>query len=44
MKVQSIKKDQLLAIVRGFEESEDRQKVLRVVYDEFRRDYSGSVR
>lgn len=44
MKVQSIKKDQLLAIARGFEESEDRQKVLRVVYDEFRRDYSGSVR
>jgi hypothetical protein len=43
MKVQSIKKDQLLAIARGFEEPEDRQKVLRVVYDEFRRDYSGSV-
>lgn len=41
MKVQSIKKDQLMAIARGFEESEDRQKVLRVVYDEFRRDYSG---
>lgn len=44
MKVQSIRKEQLLAIVRGFEDSEDRQKVLRVVYDEFRRDYSGSVR
>jgi hypothetical protein len=44
MKVQSIKKDQLLAIARGFDEAEDRQKVLRVVYDEFRRDYSGSVR
>ena len=43
MKVQSIKKDQLLAIARGFDEPEDRQKVLRVVYDEFRRDYSGSV-
>ena len=43
MKVQSIKKDQLLAIARGFEEPEDRQRVLRVVYDEFRRDYSGSV-
>jgi hypothetical protein len=42
-KVQSIKKDQLLAIARGFEDPEDRQKVLRVVYDEFRRDYSGSV-
>lgn len=44
MKVQSIRKDQLLAIARGFEEPEDRQRVLRVVYDEFRRDYSGSVR
>lgn len=44
MKVQSIKKDQLLAIARGFEDPEDRQKVLRVVYDEFRRDYSGAVR
>ena len=44
MKVQSIKKDQLLAIARGFEEPEDRQRVLRVVYDEFRRDYSGTVR
>jgi len=44
MQVQSIKKDQLLAIARGFEDPEDRQKVLRVVYDEFRRDYSGSVR
>ena len=44
MKVQSIKKEQLLAIARGFEDPEDRQKVLRVIYDEFRRDYSGSVR
>jgi hypothetical protein len=43
MRVQSIKKDHLLAISRGFDEPEDRQKVLRVVYDEFRRDYSGSV-
>ncbi|MCW5552618.1 MAG: hypothetical protein KIS67_10735 [Verrucomicrobiae bacterium] len=44
MKVQSIKKDQLVAIARGFDEPEDRQKVLRVIYDEFRRDYSGPVR
>lgn len=44
MKVQSIKKDQLLAIARGFEEPEDRQRVLRVVYEEFCRDYSGPVR
>jgi hypothetical protein len=44
MKVQSIKRAQLLAIARGFEDSEDRQKVLRVIYDEFRRDYSESLR
>ena len=44
MKIQSIKKDQLLAIARGFEDPEDRQKVLRVIYDEFARDYAGTVR
>lgn len=44
MKVQSIKKDQLIAIARGFETSEDRQKVLRVIYEEFARDYSGILR
>lgn len=44
MKVQSIKKGDLLAMARGFEDSEDRQKVLRVIYDEFRRDYSGTVK
>jgi hypothetical protein len=44
MKVQSIRKEQLIAIARGFDDSEDRQKVLRVVYDEFRRDYSGAIR
>ncbi len=43
MRVQSIKKDQLLSIARGFEDCEDRQKVLRVIYNEFRRDYSGSL-
>jgi hypothetical protein len=44
MKVQAIKTDQLLSIARGFEDSEDRQKVLRVIYEEFRRDYSGMVK
>jgi hypothetical protein len=43
MKVQSIKKDYLLALTKGFEEVEDRQKVLRVIYDEFRRDYSSVI-
>src|SRR6266511_2196097 len=44
MKVQSIKTGHLLKIANGFEESEDRQKVLRVIYEEFRRDYAGSVK
>ena len=43
MKVQSIKKDYLLSIVKGFEDSEDRQKVLRAIYEEFRRDYSSVI-
>lgn len=44
MKVQSIKKDQLLSIARDFRDSEDRQKVLRVIYEEFRRDYSSAIK
>jgi hypothetical protein len=44
MKVQSIKKDQLLSIAREFRDSEDRQKVLRVIYEEFRRDYSSAIK
>jgi hypothetical protein len=43
MKVQSIKKDYLLSIAKGFDEPEDRQKVLRVISDEFRRDYSSAI-
>lgn len=44
MKVQSIKKDQLLSIAKEFGDSEDRQKVLRVIYEEFRRDYSSVIK
>jgi hypothetical protein len=44
MKVQSIKRDQLLTIAKDFRESEDRQKVLRVIYEEFRRDYSSAIK
>ena len=40
MKVQAISKDDLLKMVVGFEEPEDRQKVLRIDYEEFRREYS----
>jgi len=44
MKVQSIRKEQLLTIAKNFRDSEDRQKVLRVIYEEFRRDYSSAIK
>ncbi len=40
MKIQSLSKQDLLALALNFEDPEDRQKVLRVVFDEFRREYS----
>ena len=44
MKVQSISKDELLKMAASFDEPEDRQKVLRIVYEEFRREYSSSIK
>jgi hypothetical protein len=44
MKVQSISKDDLMKMVVGFDEPEDRQKVLRIVYEEFRREYSSCLK
>ncbi len=44
MQVQSISKHDLLKMVIGFDEPEDRQKVLRIVYEEFRREYSSCLR
>jgi hypothetical protein len=43
MKVQSISKNDVLKLAANFDSPEDRQKVLRVVYDEFRRDYSSDT-
>lgn len=43
MKVQSIAKDDLLKMATSFEEPEDRQKVLRIVSEEFRREYSSAI-
>jgi hypothetical protein len=43
MKVQSISKEDLLKMAKNFEEPEDRQKVLRIVYEEFRREYSSTI-
>jgi len=44
MKIQSISKDDVLKLAANFEEPEDRQKILRIVYDEFRREYSSRIR
>jgi hypothetical protein len=44
MKVQSISKDDVLKLAANFDEPEDRQKVLRIVYDQFRREYSSRIR
>jgi len=43
MKVQSISKHDLLKLAAQFEDVEDREKVLRIVYDEFRREYASRV-
>jgi hypothetical protein len=44
MKVQSISKDDLMKMAANFAEPEDRQKVLRIVYEEFRREYSSTIK
>jgi hypothetical protein len=44
MKIQSISKDDLLKLATSFADPEDRQKVLRIVYEEFRREYSSTIR
>lgn len=44
MKVQSISKNDILRLAEQFDEPEDREKVLRVVYDEFRREYSSDIK
>ena len=43
MKIQSITKNDVIRLAKSFEEPEDRQKVLRIVYEEFRRDYSSQI-
>jgi hypothetical protein len=44
MKIQSLSRDDVLKLASNFEEPEDRQKVLRIVYDEFRREYSSTIK
>jgi hypothetical protein len=43
MKVQSISKSDLIKLGGQFEDMEDREKVLRVVYEVFRREYVSDV-
>lgn len=44
MKVQSISKNEVLTLAANFIEPEDRQRVLRIVYEEFRREYSSTIK
>jgi hypothetical protein len=43
MKIQSISKDDLLKMAASLDEVEDRQRILRIVYEEFRREYSSDI-
>jgi len=43
MKIQSISKNEILSICNQFLEVEDRMKVLRVIYDEYRREYESQI-
>jgi len=44
MKVQSIQKQEILRLAAQFDDAEDREKVLRVVSEEFRREYASDIR
>jgi len=43
MKIQSISKENIICICNQFNEIEDRMKVLRIIYDEFRREYESQI-
>lgn len=43
MKVQSIDKKDLLNLAQQFQDREDREKVLRIIYEEFRREYASVI-
>jgi hypothetical protein len=44
MKIQSISKADLMKLARQFDDEEDREKVLRIVHDEFRREYASVIK
>ncbi len=43
MKIQTISKKDILKLAEQFEDMEDREKVLRIIYEEFRREYSSDI-
>ncbi len=43
MKIQCISKDEVVKLAASFDDPEDRQKVLRIVYGEFRREYASRI-
>jgi len=43
MKVQSIDKKDLLNLAQQFQDREDREKILRIIYEEFRREYASVI-
>lgn len=43
MKIQSISKADLVKLAKQFDDEEDREKVLRIVHDEFRREYASVI-
>jgi hypothetical protein len=44
MRIQCISKEDVARLAENFDDSEDRQKVLRIVYEEFRREYSSAIK
>jgi hypothetical protein len=43
MKIQSISKENIISICNQINEIEDRMKILRIIYDEFRREYESQI-
>ena len=44
MKIQSISKFELMKLAQQFDDEEDREKVLRIIHDEFRREYASVIK
>jgi len=43
MKIQSISKNDVLKLAEQLDDAEDREKVLRIVYEEFKREYASDI-